>query len=59
MLENASLTLLFNISEIFSPTVSELKFACEIEKTYLIHTVFPILERNIILGTIATPERFC
>jgi len=55
MLENASLTLLFNISEIFSPTVSELKFACEIEKTYLIHTVFPILERNIILGTIFTP----
>lgn len=58
MLENASLTLLFNISEIFSPTVSELKFACEIEKTYLIHMVFPILERNITLGTIVTPEDF-
>jgi predicted ATPase len=58
MLENASLTLLFNISEIFSPTVSELKFRCEIEKTYLIHMVFPILERNIILGTIVTPENF-
>jgi len=58
MLEKASLTLLFNISEIFSPTVSELKFACEIEKTYLIYMVFPILERNIILGTIATPEDF-
>jgi predicted ATPase len=58
MLENTSLTLLFNISEIFSPTVSELKFACEIEKTYLIHMVFPILERNITLGTIVTPEDF-
>jgi len=58
VLEKASLTLLFNVSEIFSPTVSELKFICEIEKTYLIHMVFPILERNIILGTIATPENF-
>jgi energy-coupling factor transporter ATP-binding protein EcfA2 len=58
MLEKAFLTLLFNISEIFSPTVLELKFACGIEKTYLIYMVFPILERNIISGTIATPEDF-
>jgi len=58
ILKNTSLALLFNIPEIFSPTVSELKFTCEIEKTYLIHTVFPILERNITLGTIFTPEDF-